>query len=284
LFRQGIEAGDREKAVGEMGRRLGVIAGSGEFPVHVCREASKKGLICTVACIKGEADDSLPGIVDDYEWFEAHEIGNVIAFFKKNQVSEAVFAGKIDHRIIYKSEELQKILPVLLGSGKGRSPTALIRSAIDIFSTQGIAIVDPTPYIASAFCEAGVLTASKPSPRAEEQIHYGWDIAKKLADFDIGQTVVVKGNAVVAVEGMEGTDRTIERAGELAGKGIVAVKVSRSSQDPRIDLPAVGLRTVESLVRAGGHALGFEAKKIPFFHKEKAVALADAHGISIIAK
>lgn len=261
-----------------------MIAGSGEFPVYVCREASKKGHTCTVACIKGEADDSLSRIADDCEWFEVHEIGNVAAFFKKNRVSEAIFAGKIDHRIIYKSEALKKILPVLLGAGKNWSPTALIRSAIDIFSAQGIAIIDPTPYIASAFCEAGVLTTSEPSARAEEQIHYGWDIAKKLADLDIGQTVVVKGNAIVAVEGMEGTDRAIERAGELAGQGIVAVKVSRSSQDPRIDLPAVGLRTVESLVRAGGHALGFEAKKIPFFQKEKAVALADEHGISIIAK
>ena len=267
-----------------MGRRLGVIAGSGEFPIHVCRQARNKGHLCAVACIKGEADDSLSGIADDHEWFEAHEIGNVIVFFKKNRVSEAVFAGKIDHRIIYKSEELQKVLPVLLGPGKDWSPTALIRSAIDIFSAQGIAIIDPTPFIASAFCEAGVLTASEPSPRVEEQIRYGWDIAKKLADLEIGQTVIVKGNAIVAVEGMEGTDRAIERAGDLAGQGIVAVKVSRSSQDPRIDLPAVGLRTVESLVRAGGHALGFEAKRIPLFQKEKAVALADAHGISIIAK
>jgi len=267
-----------------MGRRLGVIAGSGEFPIHVCREARGKGHFCAVACIKGEADDSLPGLAGVHEWFEAHEIGNVIAFLKKNRVSEAVFAGKIDHRIIYKSEELQQILPVMLGPGKNWSPTVLIRSAIDIFSAQGIAIIDPNPYIASAFCEAGVLTSSGPSSHAEEQIRYGWDIAKKLADLDIGQTIIVKGNAIVAVEGMEGTDRAIERAGELAGQGIVAVKVSRSSQDPRIDLPAVGLRTVESLVRAGGQALGFEAKNIPVFQKKKAVALADAHGISIIAK
>ena len=112
---------------------------------------------------------------------------------------------------------------------------------------------------------------------------FGWGIARKLADLDIGQTVIVKGKAIVAVEGIEGTDEAIKRAGELAGKGIVVVKVSRSYQDPRIDLPAVGLETVKSLIQAGGQGLGFEARKIPFFQKGEAISLADDHGVSIIA-
>ena len=157
---------------------------------------------------------------------------NTLAFFKKNQVFEAVFSGKIDPRIIYKSEELSRALPLLLKKGENLTPTALIQTAIHVFSTQGIAIKDPTPYIASAFCEEGVLTEAKPSQNTEEEILFGWDIAKKLADLDIGQSVIIKGKAIVAVEGMEGTDEAIKRAGELAGKGIVVVKVSRSSQDP----------------------------------------------------
>jgi len=267
-----------------MGQRLGVIAGSGEFPVHVCQEAQGMGYICVVAGIKGEADYTFAERAENFAWFDVHEIGNLVAFFKKNRVSEAVFAGKIDHRIIYRSEELRKTLPVLLGTGKNWTPAALIQTAIDIFSTQGISIKDPTPFIASAFCEEGILTETKPSPSTEEEILFGWDIAKKLADLDIGQTVIVKGRAIVAVEGMEGTDEAIKRARELAGKGTVVVKVSRSSQDPRVDLPAVGLRTVESLVQAGGLALSFEAEKIPFFQKEKAISLANAHGVSLIAK
>lgn len=264
--------------------RLGVIAGSGEFPVHVCQEAQEKGFLCVVAGIKGEADNILEGKVENFAWFGIHEIGNLIAFFKKNQISEAVFAGKIDHRIIYKNEDLKKILPLLLGTGKDWTPTTLIQTAIQILSAQGIAIKDPTPYIESAFCEEGILTETMPSPKMEEDILFGWDIARKLADLDVGQTVIVKGKAIVTVEGIEGTDEAIKRAGELAGKGTVAVKVSRSSQDPRIDLPAVGLETVKSLIQAGGQGLGFEARKIPFFQKEEAISLADKHEISIIAK
>ena len=267
-----------------MGQKLGVIAGSGEFPIHVCQEARGMGYTCVVAGIKGEAANILTEQTENFAWFDVHEIGNLIAFFQNNQVSEAVFAGKIDHRIIYKSEELHKALPLLLGTGQDWTPTALIEAAIRIFSAQGITIKDPTPYIASAFCEAGILTEAKPSRKTEDAIHFGWEVAKKLADLDIGQTVVIKGKAIVAVEGMEGTDEAIKRAGALAGKGIVAVKVSRSSQDPRIDLPALGLATVKSLIQAGGQTLAFEAQKIPFFQKEQAVALANARNISIIAK
>ncbi len=264
--------------------RLGVIAGSGEFPVHVCREAQREGYLCVVAGIKGEAEHNFEKNVKNFAWFGIHEIGNLIGFFKKNQVSEAVFAGKIDHRLIYKSEELRKTLPLLLGTGKNWTPTTLIQTAIQVFADQGITIKDPTPYIASAFCEEGNLTETKPSPQMEEEILFGWDIARKLADLDIGQTVIVKGKAIVAVEGIEGTDEAILRAGELGGKGIVVVKVSRSSQDPRIDLPAIGLETIQSLVQAGGQGLGFEAHKIPFFQKEEAIFLANKHGVSIVAK
>jgi DUF1009 family protein len=267
-----------------MEQRLGVIAGSGSFPIHVCREAQDKGFRCVVAGIKGEAEDILERNAENFAWFCIHEIGDLIAFFKKNQVSDAVFAGKIDHRVVYKNEELRNVLPSFLGTGKDWTPTTLIQTAIQIFSAEGISILDPTPYIESAFCEEGILTKAKPSAEMDEEILFGWGIARKLADLDVGQTVIVKGKAIVAVEGIEGTDETIKRAGELAGKGIVAVKVSRSTQDPRIDLPAVGLKTVKSLIQAGGQGLGFEARKIPFFQKDEAVSLANDHGISIVAK
>ncbi len=267
-----------------MGKKLGVIAGSGEFPNHVCREAQNRGCFCVIAGIKGEAENLLAESADYFEWFAIHDFRNLISFFKENQVSEAVFAGKIDHRIIYKNQELRKKLPLLLGKEKKWTPAALIQAAIKIFSAQGIAIIDPSPYITSALCAGGILTETKPSSHTEETILFGLNIAKKLADLDIGQTVIVKEKAIVAVEGMEGTDEAIKRSGKLAGEGIIVVKVCRSNQDPRIDLPAVGLITVKSLVQAGGRALGIEAQKIPFFQKEEAISLANAHGVSIIAK
>jgi DUF1009 family protein len=267
-----------------MGRRLGVIAGSGEFPYCVCEEAQNRGYSCVVAGIKGEAESALREKVSAFEWFDVHEIANVIAFFRKKDVGEAVFAGKIDQRVVYKSEELRKVVPMLLENGKDRGPTALIQAAINIFSSQGINIQDPTKYIVTAFCTPGILTKTKPSQQEGEDILYGWEVARKLADLDIGQTVVVKKKAVVALEGIEGTDETIKRGGQLAGDGIIVVKISRTSQDPRVDLPAVGLHTVESLVQAKGRALVLEAEKIPFFQKERAISLAEAHGVSIVAK
>jgi DUF1009 family protein len=264
--------------------RLGVIAGSGEFPRHVCREARREGYVCVVAGIKGEAEQTLEENSGNFSWFHIHEIGALIDFFKKNEITEAVFAGKIDHRVIYKSEGLSKTLPLLLGTDKDWTPTTLIQTAIHLFSSQGIEIKDPSPFIASAFCEKGILTETKPSSRMEKDVLYGWDIARKLADLDIGQTIIVKGKAIVAVEGIEGTDETILRAGVLGGKGIVVVKVSRSAQDPRIDLPAIGLETVKCLVQARARGLAFEARKIPFFQEKEAVSLADQHGVSILAK
>lgn len=267
-----------------MGRRLGLIAGSGEFPVHVYKEASSLGYDCVVAGIRGEAAASLAETADFLEWFDIQDIGKIISFFRKNEVSEAVFTGKIDHRLIYKSKGLKKILPSLMGKGEDSSPTTLIQTAIEIFSSQGIAIKDPTPYIASAFCEEGILTKIQPTIEAKGDINFGWGIAKGLADLDIGQTIVVKAKAVVAVEGMEGTDETIRRAGKLAGDGIVVIKVSRSGQDPRIDLPAVGLHSVQSLIQARGKTLCIEAQKVPFFQKAEAITLADSHGVSIVVK
>ena len=127
-------------------------------------------------------------------------------------------------------------------------------------------------------------TTDRPSRELELDIAFGWEMARNIADSDIGQTVVVKDRAIVAVEGMEGTDETIKRGGRLAGKGTTVVKVSRMSQDPRIDLPAVGLATVQSLVAAKSSVLCFEAGQMPFFQRQEAVCLADAQGIAIIAK
>lgn len=267
-----------------MERRIGVIAGSGEFPHHVCEEAQNSGFSCVVAGIKGEAEIGIRERASILEWFDVHEIAKVVAFFRKNSVNDAVFAGKIDPRIIYKSSDLRRMLSETLPSGEDRSPTSLIHAVIKIFAAHGINIQDPTKYISSAFCTPGILTRTKPSREQEEDILFGWGIARKLADFDIGQTVVVKNKAVVALEGMEGTDETIKRGGLLAGDGIVVVKVSRTSQDPKIDLPAVGIKTVESLIHAGGRALVFEAEKIPFFQKDEAIALGEAHRVSIVAK
>jgi DUF1009 family protein len=267
-----------------MGRRIGIIAGSGEFPFLLLAEAQKMGYACIVAGIKQEAETDLMDKVDIFEWVDVGDILNLVSFFKKNGVKEAVFAGKVDHRKIFNKEKFNEASSRLLAQSKDRSPAAVLKTIIDFMAKEGIQIMDPTSFIASSFCQESVLTKTKPSPGAEDDIEFGFKIAKNIADLDIGQTVIVKDKAVVAVEAMEGTDEVIKRGGRLAGEETVVVKVGRSFQDPRVDLPGVGLNTIKSLVEARSRVLCIEAQSIPFFQKEEAISLADAHRISIVVK
>lgn len=263
-----------------MGNQLGIIAGSGVFPLLILEEAQNRGYTCLVAAIKGAAEKSLREKAQIVEWFEVDEISQVVSFFKKSGVQEAVLAGKVDHHLIYKKKTLsQDFLPL-----EDRTSTTLLKAAIEYMAHEGIEIKNPMGFLSSLLCEEGLLTKTKPSADVEEDIAFGWKIAKSLADLDIGQTVIIKERAVVAVEGMEGTDALIKRGGQLAGEGTVVIKVARTRQDFRVDLPAIGLDTVKSLIKAGSRALCFEAQKMPFFQKAKAISLANAHKISIIAR
>ncbi len=267
-----------------MGSRLGIIAGSGEIPNLVQKEASEQGYACLIAAIKGQAGMSSLAGLERVKWFDLGDIQEVISYFKTNDVRTVIFAGKLDPRVIY--QKTPENLPALyiLRSNKDKTPTSLIERVIALFEKQGISVEDPMPFLQSFFCEKGILTHTPPSAEVKSDIVFGWEMAKKIADLDIGQTVIIKDRAIVAVEGMEGTDEAIKRGGRLVGQGTTVVKVGRTHQDPRIDLPALGLSTVRSLVAAESSALCFDADQMPFFQKLEAISLADAHGIAIIAK
>ncbi len=267
-----------------MGNRIGIVAGSGEFPFLIVEEVRKQGLSPVVAGIIGEAGISLKEETDVFEWIDAGNMLGLVSFFKKNGVKEAVFAGKVNPRAVYRKENLDEASQKILAWTQKRVPSALIQTIIEYMKDQGIQIVDPRQFIAHFFCEVGILTATKPSPDVEEDIEFGWKVARSIADLDIGQTAVVKERTIAAVEGIEGTDQAIRRGGQLAGEGTVVVKVSRTFQDPRVDLPAVGLKTIRSLIDAQSRALCFEAQSMPFFQKKESVSLADAHEIAIVAR
>jgi DUF1009 family protein len=267
-----------------MGNRLGIIASSGEIPSLIQEKARDKGYTCVVAAIEGQAEISVMADSEIARWFELGDIEGVISYFNSNGVSEVIFAGKIDPRVIYNKTRFDPTALRILDSGIDKKPTSIIEKVIFFFEEQGLSVIDPTPFLSSFFCEEGIITKTQPSEMIELDIAFGWDIARSIADLDIGQTVIIKSRAIVAIEGMEGTNQAIKRGGHLAGMGTTMVKVSRMRQDPRIDLPAVGLATVQSLVEAKCSALCFEAGKMPFFQKHDAVALADAHNIAIIAK
>lgn len=246
--------------------------------------AKSQGYACIVAGIRGEALPELKLKADAFEWVGPAELVKLLTFFKSQDVRETVLAGKVEPRVLFQKESHDEALSLLLAQVKDKTPSSVIQSLIGYLTSQGIAVKDPGFLLEAYFCPEGVLTQTPPSQRIMEDIAFGWAQAKVVADLDIGQTVVVKDKAIVAVEGMEGTDETIKRAGRLAGEGVVAIKVGRTQQDMRIDVPAVGLETMRSLAIVRAAALSFEAQKVLFFDKEEALALADANRISVIAK
>jgi len=267
-----------------MANRLGIIAGSGKFPLLALQEARKQGFSCAVAGIRGEADPKLAAKACLFAWVGAGEISKLVDFFRANEIHEAVMAGKVDHRSLFRGDVFDATAREIVSRLIEKSPSGLIKAVMVYLGRQGIEIKDPTFLLRPFFCHEGILSEGGPSPEALRDIELGWKMAKGLADLDIGQTVILKGGVVVAVEGIEGTDRAILRGGKLAGPGIVAVKVSRTSQDPRIDIPGVGLGTIRSLIKSGAKALCIEAEKVVFFERDRALARANASQIAIMAK
>lgn len=267
-----------------MGGRLGIIAGSGKFVPHAVAKMRREGLFCVVAGIEGEAEPRLRASSGVFAWIKPGEVRRAISFFKKHRVSRVTMLGKIRPGFLFKRENFDSDARLLWEKIGEKSPTAVLSAVIAFLEEHRLRVIRPVSFWRSFFCQDGLLTAAAPSVRLLEDIDFGLRVAKDIADMEIGQTVIVKEKAVVAVEGMEGTDLAIKRGGQLAGCGFVAVKVSRTLQDLRMDVPAVGLDTVKTLVRAGGAALGIEASRVAFFEREKAVALADAHGVAIVAR
>lgn len=267
-----------------MGRRIGIVAGSGPFVGPAVSELSRSGFGTVVLGIEGETHPSVKKTADVFTRVRPGAVAQALAFFRCHGVSELLFLGKVRPDVIFRYDLLDTPARKLLEGIQVRSATALIKAVFGYLEAGGLKVLDPGPLLKPHFCDPGVLTRKKPSSESLADVDFGLRIARRIADLEIGQTVVIKGRAVVAVEGIEGTDGTIRRAGRLAGAGIVVVKAGRTAQDMRFDMPAVGLETVKALDRAGGAVLGIEAAKVALFQREEALALADSHGVSIIVR
>jgi DUF1009 family protein len=267
-----------------MGTRIGIIAGSGAFALQAVESAKALGYVCFVAGIRGEALPELKFEAEEFEWVGPAEPAKLAAFFKNQDVRKVVFVGKVEPKAIYRADAQDQISAGLLGELKDRSPANLLEALVRYLGSQGLEVTDPNFLYKPFFCAEGVLSTTVPTGRVLDDVAFGWGLARQIADREIGQTLLVKDKAVVAVEAMEGTDETIRRAGRVAGKGLTAIKVGRTNQDRRIDVPAVGLDTLRNLVKVGAAALCFEADKVLFFQREASLAIADANGISVFAK
>jgi len=264
---------------------LGLLAGNGRFPFLVANEAQKQGR--SVICIgfKEEADPALEQAVDKLHWVFVGQLSKWIQIFKKEGVEEVVMAGLVRHSNMY--ADLKKFHPDLRALKlfwrlKDKKADTILGGVAEELDKVGLKLLPSITYLTHCLAPEGVLTKRKPSSQEKADIEFGFSLAKSMAGLDIGQTICIKNKAIIAVEAMEGTDRCILRAGEMAKGGFVVIKVSKPKQDLRFDVPVVGLNTIENFQEAGGGVLAIEAGKTLILDREKMTEWADSEKITIV--
>ncbi len=278
--------------------RLGLIAGNGRFPLLLLDAARAQGFAVTVAAIREETDAEINhrGAVDEnisVHWLSLGELSRLIDIFHKESVSMAVMAGQVKHKQIFSSIRPDWRLAKLLLNLRTRNTDMLLGAVAKVLGDEGIELISSTSFLEPLLAQEGVLTKRAPDEEERKNIEYGLSVARSVAGFDIGQTVVVAAQACVAVEAMEGTDAAIERAGALMGsleeeastleRRLTVVKVAKPKQDMRFDVPVIGIRTVEMMRAAGASCLSVEAGRTLLFDREALVERADGAGIAIVA-
>ena len=266
-----------------MSKTVGIIAGNGRFPLFVAKEAREEGHRVVVCAIEKEADPSLEKMADAFIWVKLGELKKMVQFFRGEGVHEAVMAGKIEKVRLFQENVRPDIdMMKVLMKTRDFKDDSLLRGIADYLHDHGIDLMDSTIFVKYALPGPGVLGKRKPSKEVTEDILFGFEMAKAIAGLDIGQTVIVRKKAVIAVEAIEGTDRAIRRAKELTGGKITVVKVAKPEQDMRFDVPTVGLRTLRELIDAEAEAFGFEAGKTIFLDREEFIEQAGKHGIVLM--
>jgi len=264
--------------------KLGLIAGNGQFPFKVLRSARQQEIQVVVAAIKGETFSGIDAFGYPVHWLRLGELGKLIRLFRKEGIRKAIMAGQVKHVQIFGSSFPDLTMMRMLAGLKSRNTDSLIGGVSQALAEAGITVVDSTVLLKPHIAPEGNLTRRGFSPSEKMDVEYGRPIAHQIASMDIGQTIAVRDQAVVAVEAMEGTDSVIRRAGSLANKNsLTIIKVSKPEQDMRFDIPVVGLPTIETMIESGATALVIDATRTIVFDREEMVALADSHGIAVIA-
>ncbi len=262
--------------------RYGLIAGNGQFPFLVVEEARKRGISLSVAAIKEETDPKIDAVDDDVQWIGIGQLGKLISFFKKQGVTQVMMAGQVKHVQLFSGVLPDVRMMKMLWKLPRRNTDALIGGVADELAKEGIELIDSTFLIPDQLASQGVLTKRAPNETERSNIEYGRYIASEIARLDLGQTIVVRANACVAIEAMEGTDTTIRRAGELANGKLTVVKVAKPDQDMRFDVPVIGLPTIETMIEAGATCLSVTAGKTLIFDRAAMLERANRAGICVV--
>jgi UDP-2,3-diacylglucosamine hydrolase len=288
-----------QSAMSETQTKLGLIAGNGRFPFLLLDAARAEGLTVVVAAIKEETSLEMdaraaadPNI--RVHWMSLGELSRLIETFQAEGVTRAVMAGQVKHTQIFSSIRPDWRLAKLLLNLRRRNTDMLLGAVAKVLADEGIELISSTHYLEPLLAKAGVLTRRAPSEEELKDVAYGRTVARGLAGFDLGQTVVIAAQACVAVEAMEGTDATIERAGALfralgdpastLSRSLTVVKMAKPNQDMRFDVPVIGVATIEAMVRAGATCLAVEAGRTLLFDGGAVAATADLAGIALIAE
>ncbi len=263
--------------------KFGLIAGNGRFPFLVIEGAKKQGASLAVVAIKEETDERIEELAEKIIWVGIGQLGKMISFFKREAVEQVIMAGQVKHVQIFSGALPDLRMIRMLWNLPQRNTDALIGGVADEMRREGIELIDSTYFIRDKLAKEGVLTKRKPDEIERGNVRYGLTIANEIARLDLGQTIVVRAKACVAIEAMEGTDAVIRRAGELARGKPTVVKVAKPNQDMRFDVPVVGTPTIEEMIKADATCLCLTAQKTLIFDKEEMLGLANRHKISIIA-
>ena len=275
--------------------RLGLIAGNGKFPLLVLDAARAQGYEVVVAAIKGETYPEIESRgAAAVHWLSLGELSRLIETFKKEGVTGAVMAGQVKHKQIFSSIKPDWRLAKLLLSLGTRNTDSLLGGVAKVLAEEGITLWNSTKLLEPLLAKPGVLTRRAPSEDEKRNIEYGRTVARQLAQYDIGQTVVVAEAACVAVEAMEGTDAAIERAGVIMrslegeastlSRALTVVKMAKPNQDMRFDVPVIGVKTIEVMRGAGASCLALDAGRCLLLDKQALIATADEVSICIVAE
>ena len=274
--------------------RIGLIAGNGKFPLLVLDAARAAGYDIVVAAIKEEA---YPEIEDhgatSVHWLSLGELSKLIEIFQREKVSRAIMAGQVKHKQIFSAIRPDWRLAKLLLSLTTRNTDSLLGAVAKVLAEEGITLENSTWLLEPLLIKSGVLTRRVPSEEEQKNIDYGRTVARHLAEHDIGQTVVIAESACVAVEAMEGTDATIERAGQIMrslhgdastlSRALTVVKIAKPNQDMRFDVAVIGVKTIDVMQSAGASCLALDAGKCLLLDGDKVLDAANAAGIAVVA-
>jgi UDP-2,3-diacylglucosamine hydrolase len=268
---------------------IGLIAGNGTFPFLVLRAARRLGHDVAVVGISGETFPELESLARDvghttFTWIDLGALGSCITTLKDAGVTRAVMAGQVKHVKLFGGVAPDPTLLAALQRLKASNTDALIAAVADVLQERGITLMDSTSLLADFMARPGVMTAAAPDDGMRADFEFGYGVADTIAGLDVGQTIVVKTRAVVAVEAMEGTDAVIARAGQLAGSRTRVVKVAKPRQDMRFDVPVVGRATIAAMRAAGADGLSIDAGRTLLVDGDEVIRAADEAGIVVVGR